>query len=198
MALREGAIVCSGLPVRIITRQRAPHIQQVRIVPHATHYTVEVIYEQEVSPPIVDPALIAGVDIGVNNLATIASNQPGFVPLLVNGRPLKALNQWYNKRRAQLQAELPAGQYTSRQLDILTDKRKRQIDSYLHVASRRIIDMLVRQRIGTLVIGKNDGWKQQVMLGKRTNQTFVLLPHARFIAMLRIQSGPGRHHRSPH
>ena len=58
------------------------------------------------------------------------------------------------------------------------------MDSYLHVASRRIIDHLVQHRIGTLVIGKNDGWKQEVKLGKRTNQTFVFLPHARFIQML--------------
>jgi putative transposase len=184
VALRQGIIVCSGLPVRIATRQHLKQIQQVRIVPHATHYTVEVVYEQEVRHADFNPALVAGMDLGVNNLATIASNQPGFRPLLVNGRPLKALNQWYNKRRAQLQAKLPRGQRTSRRLDVLTDKRKRQIDSYLHVASRRIIDHLVQHRIGTLVIGKNDGWKQGITLGKRTNQNFVLLPHNRFIAML--------------
>jgi len=127
---------------------------------------------------------MAGVDLGVNNLAAITSKQSGFAPLLVNGRPLKALNQWYNKRRAALQAKLPKGQFTSRRLEILTDKRKRQLDHYLHVASRRIIDVLVQHLIGTLVVGKNDGWKQQVQRGRRTNQTFVFLPHARFIQML--------------
>jgi putative transposase len=54
----------------------------------------------------------------------------------------------------------------------------------LHVASRRIVDWLIAQRIGTLVIGKNDGWKQQISLGTRTNQNFVFIPHARFIQML--------------
>ncbi len=145
---------------------------------------MEVIYECESILADVDPHLIAGVDLGVNILAAIASNQPGFVPLLVNGRPLKALNQWYNKRRAYLQSKLPHGRYTSRQLDILTDKRKRQFDHYLHVASRQLIDVLVQHRIGRIVIGKNDGWKQHVRLGTRTNQTFVFLPHARFIELL--------------
>jgi putative transposase len=182
VALRAGYIVCSGLPTRIATRQTTP--QQVRIVPHATHYTVEIIYDQPRTPTDLDPAAVAGIDLGINNLATITSNQPGFVPLLVNGRPLKALNQWYNKRRAAAQAKLTAGRYTSHRLDHLTDKRNRQMTSYLHNASRRIIDTLVAQRIGTLVIGKNDGWKQDVRLGKRTNQTFVQIPHARFIAML--------------
>jgi putative transposase len=180
--IRQGIVDFSGLTIAVKTRQQLP--QQVRIVPHANHYTVEVIYEREVTPAEVDPTLIAGIDLGVNNLATIATNQSGFAPLLVNGRSLKALNQWYNKRRAYLQSRLPAGQYISRQLDILTDKRNRQIDHYLHVASRRIIDVLVKHRIGTLVIGKNDGWKQRVRLGKRTNQAFVFLPHARFIALL--------------
>jgi putative transposase len=95
-----------------------------------------------------------------------------------------SLNQWYNKRRASLQSKLPQGRHTSRRLDMISDKRKRQLDHYLHVASRQIIDVLVKYRIGTLVIGKNDGWKQQVNLGRRTNQTFVFLPHARFIEML--------------
>lgn len=186
VALRAGQIVCSGLNVRIATQQTAP--QQVRIVPHATHYTVEVIYEQQLALADVDPVAVAGIDLGINNLATITSNQPGFVPLLVNGRPLKALNQWYNKRRAAYQAKLPEGRHTSRRLDIVTDKRNRQIKSYLHAASRRIIATLVERRIGTLIIGKNDGWKQEANLGRRTNQTFIQIPHAQFIAMLEYKA----------
>lgn len=179
-----GWIIPSGLDIRVATKLPYEVIDQVRLVPHATHYTMEVIYERAITPADVDPAWVAGIDLGVNNLAVITANQPGFTPLLVNGRPLKALNQWYNKSRAHYQSLLPEGQYTSHRLDVLTDKRKRQVDSYLHVASRRIVDHLVQQRIGTLVIGKNDGWKQDVTLGKRTNQAFVFLPNARFIQML--------------
>ena len=176
----------SGLDIRVETRQTA--IDQVRIVPHASHYTVEVIYERPVTPADVDPSRAAAIDIGLNNLAAVTFNQPGLAPFLVNGRPLKAINQWYNKRRARLQAKLPAGVFDSRQLDILTDKRARQITHYLHVASRRIVDQLVKRRIGMLVVGKNDGWKQAIELGKRTNQNFVFVPHARFIEMLRYKA----------
>jgi putative transposase len=180
--IRNGVVDFSGMTIQVKTRHQLP--DQVRIVPHATHYTVEVIYEREIVPADVDPNLIAGLDLGVDNVAAVAANQPNFVPFLVNGHPLKSLNQWYNKRHAFLQSKLPQGRHTSRQLDIITDKRKRQIDHYMHVASRQIIDVLVNHRIGTLVIGKNDGWKQEVNLGKRTNQTFVFLPHARFIEMV--------------
>ena len=165
----RGYVVPSGLDIRVETRQTS--IDQVRIVPHATHYTVEVIYERPVTPADVDPSRVAAIDIGVNNLAAVTSNQPGLTPFLVNGRPLKAINQWYNKRRARLQAKLPDGVFASRQLDILTDKRARQINDYLHVASRRIVDWLVAQRIGTLVIGKNDGWKRRLAWASAPTRT---------------------------
>src|SRR5260370_38521892 len=54
----------------------------------------------------------------------------------------------------------------------------------MHTASRQIIDLLVREEVGVLVIGKNDGWKQGIAIGKRNNQNFVQIPHARFIQML--------------
>jgi putative transposase len=182
----RGYVVPSGLDIRIETRQTA--IDQLRIVPQASHYTMEVIYERQVTPAEVDPARAASVDIGLNNLAAVTFNQPGLAPFLVNGRPLKAINQWYNKRRARLQAKLSNGIFASRQLDILADKRARQLTDYLHVASRRIVDRLVKHRVGTLVVGKNDGWKQAIGLGKRTNQNFVFVPHARFVEMLQYKA----------
>ena len=54
----------------------------------------------------------------------------------------------------------------------------------MHTASRRLIDLLVAEGIGTLVIGKNPLWKQEARLGKRNNQYCVSMPHARFIQML--------------
>jgi putative transposase len=180
-ALKQGSIQPSGLDIRVQTRQT--RIAQVRIVPKSQFYVVEVVYEKDVEPAAVDAALVAGIDVGLNNLAAITSNKPGFVPVLVNGRPVKYINQGYNKRRAELQAKLGKPGRTKR-MERLTTRRTRQINHYLHTHSRRIIDLLVREGIGTLVIGKNDGWKQAISIGKRNNQNFVQVPHARFIQML--------------
>ncbi|HLZ63508.1 MAG TPA: transposase, partial [Ktedonosporobacter sp.] len=98
-------------------------------------------------------------------------------------RPVKSINQFYNKRKAELQKAL-GHTGTTRRMERLTNKRNRRIDHYMHTASSRIIDLLVKEGIGTLCIGKNDGWKQEVEMGKRTNQNFVQIPHARFISML--------------
>jgi IS605 OrfB family transposase len=62
------------------------------------------------------------------------------------------------------------------------------MESYLQVASRRIVEHLVHWRIGPLITGKNAGCKQAVTLGKRTTQTVVFLPPARFIQRLAYQA----------
>jgi putative transposase len=180
-ALAQQVIKPSGLAIEVQTKQT--RIAQVRIVPRSGCYVIEVVYERDVVPAAVDPELVAGIDIGLNNLAAIASNKPGFVPVLVNGRPLKHINQFYNKRKAHLQAKLGTTGQTAL-MERITVRRNRQITHYLHTQSHRIIEMLVAEGIGTLVIGKNDGWKQVIMLGRRTNQNFVQVPHARFIQML--------------
>ncbi len=180
-ALRNHVICPSGLSITVYTGRS--NVQQVRIIPRSGCYVVEVIYEQEPVQANVDPVLHAGVDIGLNNLVLLTSDKPGFVPRLVNGRPVKSINQFYNKRRAEWQSRLGDGG-TSRRLERITTKRTRRIDHYLHTTSRRIIALLVAEGIGTLCIGKNPLWKQQTHMGRRTNQNFVAVPHARFIEML--------------
>ena len=180
-ALRKRMICPSMLGITVQTRQQ--HVQQVRIIPRSGFYVVEVVYEREPVPAAVNPALHAGVDIDLNNLAVLTSDKAGFVPRIVNGRPVKSINQFSNKRRAELQSLLGTVG-TSRRLEHITTKRTRRIEWYLHTASRRIIDLLVAEGIGTLCIGKNPLWKQEANMGRRGNQNFVSVPHARFIEML--------------
>ena len=184
-SLKNGVIAPSQLGITVSTKQRT--VKQVRIIPRYGQYVVEVVYEQAEKPDQVNPDLVAGIDIGLNNLAALTSNKPGFTPLLVNGRPLKSINHHYNKRKADLAKKLmkmDARRRTSHQIERITNKRTRKINHYLHTQSHRIIEHLVEEEIGTLVIGKNDGWKQKTNMGKRNNQQFVQIPHARFIDML--------------
>jgi IS605 OrfB family transposase len=118
----------------------------------------------------------------------LTSNQPGFTPLLINGRPLKSINQFYNKRKAQLQSQLKGSRKSSPRIQRLTRCRNQKVDNYLHHASRLIVDIFVAQQIGTLVIGKNAQWKSEIDLGKQTNQNFISIPHARLIEMLEYKA----------
>ena len=185
---KTGRIVPSGLPIQIKTKVAWDAIDQVRIVPRRDFYVVEVVYQKGEQQAAVDPKLVAALDLGVNTLAAMTSNKPGFVPRLISGKPIKSRNQYYNKQREHHQKKLAKQQrFTSRKLDQITTKRHRRIQHYLHTASRRIIDLLVKEGIGTLCIGKNPLWKQEVKMGKKNTQQFVQIPHARFIEMLRYK-----------
>jgi len=182
---QTGKLVPSGLPIEIETCVTEWwHLDQVRIVPAPAGYMIEVVYEQPEEQAEGNSLFAAALDPGVDTLAALTSNKPGLPPLLVNGRPLKSENQFYNKQRAHYQSLLPEGQHTSHRLTAMTTKRTRRVNAYLHTASRQIIDLLVEEGISTLVLGKNRLWKQEVHMGSRNNQQFVQLPHARFLDML--------------
>jgi len=181
-ALRFGIINPSQLGIEVRTRHK--NIDQVRIVPKKSGcYIVEVVYTQEAQKQLQSP-LVAAVDIGVNNLVALTSNKAGFVPRLVNGRPIKSVNQCYNKHVSNLQKNMSSNHHTSRELERVASKRTRRIDHYMHTTSRRMINLLTQENIGTLVIGKNPHWKQEAPMRKKDNQHFVQISHARFIDML--------------
>src|SRR5713226_5091242 len=75
--LKQGCIHPSMLPISVKTRQK--DIAQVRIVPRHGYYVVEVVYEREPIQAKVDPSFCVGIDLGVTNVAAVASNREGFV-----------------------------------------------------------------------------------------------------------------------
>jgi putative transposase len=189
--LKKGIIKLSGTNISIKTKVKPEQLCQVRVVPKCDSYVIEVIYDQPESTITIDEnpkESVASIDLGLNNLVALTSNQPGFVPLLINGRPLKSINQFYNKRKANLQSQLTGNRQTSSRIQRLTRCRHQKVDNYLHHSSRQIINLLASRKIGTLVIGKNVQWKNEINLGKRTNQNFVSIPHARLIEMLKYKA----------
>ena len=104
VSLKKGLIKLSKTTVEFPTKV-GKLIAEVRIVPKCDCYVIEVIYETTEQFLKPNPK-IGAIDLGVDNLMAVTSNQPGFIPLLINGRPLKSLNQFYNKRRSFLQSLL--------------------------------------------------------------------------------------------
>ena len=178
--LKNGILLLSGTKIAIQTKQK--DIQQARIIPRIGYYVIEIIYKKEVQDLKLNKENIAGIDLGLNNLATVTSNINGVKPIIINGRPIKSMNQYYNKKKSKLQSFV--GEKSSNRLEKLTNKRNQKIDNYLHNASRKIINFLIENNIGTLVVGKNKQWKTDINIGKRNNQNFVNIPHARLINMI--------------
>ncbi|MEG3959487.1 transposase [Microcoleus sp. herbarium2] len=182
-ALKKGLIHLSQ--TQIVLATHVEEVCQVRIVPGIYRYKIQIVYFKPVSLERRVTRTIAGIDIGLNNLATLAENQPGFKPLIINGKPLKSINVYYHKNNASLQFKWQPEIKTSHRLRRrLTHKRNFKIDNYLHSASRSIINHRAANSIETLVIGKNDCGQTGRNLGKKTNQNMVSRPNAKFIEML--------------
>lgn len=105
-------------------------------------------------------------------------------PFSINGRPLKSINQYYNKEKARLQAHLKGNKKTSKRIYSITNKRNNKVKDYLHKSSRKIVNFLVSNNISTLIIGYNEEWKQNINLGRANNQAFVNIPFYTFIKQL--------------
>ena len=163
--------------------------QQVRFVPDGTDIVMEIVYTIRAVSPKDDNGRYAGIDIGVDNLLTMAANT-GNAPLIVNGKIPKSVNQFYNKKAASLKSicKQMTGRHSSNKIRKLTAKRNRKIDDYLHKASRLIVEECVTQNISIIVIGQNKEWKQDSKLSKRVNQHFVQLPFARLIQMIEYKA----------
>lgn len=185
-SLRKGIVKLTPCPIEF--KSGLTEVVEVRVISKNDCYITEIVYNQDCLP-LKQTDSIAGADLGLENLITLTTNQNGVKPLLIKGGALKAINTNYNKKKAKLQAQLEVKHKAknSRRLRALTHKRNCRIDNYLHTASKRVIEWCLINNISTLVIGKNDQWKQGINIGKRNNQQFVNIPHARLIDLLKYK-----------
>ena len=163
------------------------NFQQIRLVPKVGFIQVEIIYNKKITDSSLDKTRAIGIDLGLNNLMAITSNI-GNVSNLVNGRPLKSINQYYNKRKAHLMCLLEKGGLkSSKRLRRLEMKRICKVKDYLHKTSRRIVELMYNNDIGTCFIGYNKNWKQEINIGSKNNQNFFSIPYSLLINMLRYK-----------
>lgn len=180
--LKNGFLKLSGCENKIKVLHR--DIQQVRVVPKGNHFVIEIIYNQD-ALEFVDNSNYVGIDLGLNNLATVGGN---FIdPFIINGRPLKSINQFYNKKLAKLKSRQDTCKNKNvnrNKIQTLTNKRNNKIKDYLHKASRMLVNHLVSNGVSIIVIGHNKEWKQDINIGKTNNQNFVQMPFNAFIQMI--------------
>ena len=179
--LRKAIIQPSGTNLQIVTKCIPETINQVKLVKVNRNIAkIIVIYTIPDPKPKEDNKRYASIDLGVNNLATVSSNV--IKPYIINGRPIKSVNQFFNKTLANLQSKgMGVCQHKK---DTLSCWRNNHINDYLHKASRYIVNHLVSNNINTLIIGYNKGWKQDANIGRVNNQKFVQIPHLKFVEML--------------
>ena len=159
---------------------------QVHLIPNANTIKVEIVYESEIKPADVDKNKCAAIDLGIDNLATMVTDDEC---VIFSGKYLKSYNQYFNKTLSHLQSikDKQGIKRNSKRIIRMYDKRDRYFEDAFQKVSRQIVDMLVEKKIGRLVVGYNAGWKQESDMGKRNNQKFVQMPFARLVSYLRYK-----------
>ena len=180
--LKKGYLKLSGCKNKI--KIMHTNVQQVRVIRKNGVYMVEVIYNCE-DQELKSNNNFVGVDIGLNNLATVGGNN--IRPVIINGRPLKSINQYYNKKLSKLksrQDKCKNKNTNKRKIETLTRKRNNKVKDYLHKSSCMLVNHLVSNNVSKVVVGHNKEWKQDINIGKKNNQNFVQIPFNQFIQML--------------
>jgi putative transposase len=150
--------------------------KQVVITPKAFGFVIEVRYEPEpkektkVPGPKLDRKKVCTIDLGVNVLAAITLDQ--IRPILINGRIVKGINRWYNKRQCPSRLR----------------KRYFRLENYFHHVSKFIVDLCLENGSGRIIIGKNDGWKQGVKMRKKEKQAFQSIPFDSLLGKIKYKA----------
>jgi transposase, IS605 orfB family len=162
-----------------------PNIKMVKFVYDEAKDLIKCFKIYEVEQPELksDNSRYFSIDPGLNNIVSIYNNI-GIRPFLYNGRPIKSINQYYNKTNAKLRSELPTNVKSSKRLKQLSFKRNNKIDYEMHKISTHIINEAVKNDISKIFIGNNIGWKSTIKMGKRNNQNFVNIPHTKLFNQL--------------
>ena len=191
--IKDSYIFFSWKPLKLLNNQFKTKINgrpmQLRFIPRGDYYVMEVVYEINVPDVNTDNTNIIGIDLGIDNFVTI-SNNIGVKSIIINGRGIKSINQYYNKKTSQIRSQLKTlhNKDWSNILQRLTNKRNNKVTDFLHKASKKVIDYCLENNVDTIVIGRNKNWKQESVLSKQVNQSFISIPHEEFIKKVKYKA----------
>ncbi|WP_245596344.1 RNA-guided endonuclease InsQ/TnpB family protein [Sulfurihydrogenibium subterraneum] len=201
--LKKGAYLKVKLP-----RNFSYRVSSIRLKLFGDDLYVDVVYEQEVKRIEPKGQYTAGIDIGLDEMLSVVSENPRLKSFIVSGKEIKAFNQWFNKERAKLRTqidylknEIKSESYENterlerklKELEIkekvLSAHRKRWLENNLHKLSRKLVDLLYETGHKVIYIGKNAlESKNGINLGKKTNQNFVFIPFRRLAEIIKYKA----------
>ena len=170
-----------------VYKEELNNFKTISFIPFYNRIKVVIVYETEELNTNLNLNDYLSIDLGMNNLCSCVSKDDCFI---LNGKPLKSINQYFNKELSKLKSERPLKgdkqdfNYNSFKIKNLSLKRELKITDILHKASKYLVDYCVKHKIGTIVFGRNKEWKDSIQLGKQTNQNFVSIPFYKLLKIL--------------
>ena len=154
-------------------------VKFAKIIPinNAKFFEIQYVYEASEEQRELDQQKALAIDFGLDNLMTCATSEGQ--SFIIDGRKLKAINQWYNKensRLASIKDKQKIKKATFRQKQ-LARKRKLRINDYISKSCRKVINYCLLNGIGVLVCGYNVTFQRDTHMGRVNNQNFVNIPY---------------------
>ena len=128
-----------------------------------------------------------GIDLGIDNFMTCVSKDTTFI---INGKQIKSLNQYYNKNISKLKSLRDLSKdktFNKCKIQILNLNRRNRLLNHLHKITKYLTQFCVAHKIGKIVCGYNEKWKESIALGKKLNQKFVSIPFYKLINLLKYK-----------
>ena len=197
-------------------------LRHVRIIPLYIGYKIEIVYVKVISEKLertierfkdVSRDRLMGIDIGINTTMAIGcldlrDNEIngeikiiGNHPILVIGKYLKSINQWFNKVTSRLysiymkqqrsKGEESKGQEVKmgKKFKIISMNRDNFMKDIFHKLSNFVVTYCVYFKIGTIVIDWSKGIKQNMNMGNVNNQNFAYIPFStKLIRMIKYKA----------
>lgn len=179
--VKNGMLKFPLTKITINTSVTREQFKQLQIVPYGSCYKICIYYQVEAFIKEDYNNKYIAIDLGIDNLATLTNNI-GISPIIINGKIIKSINQYYNKYLSKARSYV--GNSTSNRMKKLSHKRNNIIETHLHIISRWIINYCKAYEIENIVVGKNKGWKQSSVMNKKSNQKFVSIQYEKLIHQL--------------
>lgn len=161
---------------------------ELRVIPKHKSLIIEYVYEKRLTISQPTGSRTASIDLGLDNFVALVTSESTLPGLLINGKGLKSYNHNFNKKLSKLQSQAQrSGNYTSNKIQNLYEKREQFIRTFMHKTSRFIVNYLKQNQVSTLIIGHNISQKQNINLGRKTNQKFVQIPFTTLINQLKYK-----------
>ena len=177
------------IPSKIGLKSDFSNIQQIRFIFDKKLKVWYFIFIYEVEEQISFPYLdTMAIDLGLNNLATIVFNRSK-ATYIIDGKVLKCKQSYYNKKISIMQSkEMKRLKDSKKFKDTKRIKRIRKkfnkfCHNYIHVTSKMIVNLAIKNNCSKIVIGDFKGIKN----GNKA-KLFVKIPHVKLIELIKYKA----------
>ncbi|MBZ4666320.1 transposase [Mahella sp.] len=159
-------------------------------IPKSNRYKVNIIIELPAVPYKQDNGIYMAIDPGINNLMTCYTTTGK--SMIISGRQLLSINRYFDKQIAYYQSIAYAQQeawgikhkQSTRRIQQLYTKRKKQINHLLHTAAKQVIDFAEQEGVSRIIIGDVSHIRDNRDMGQKNNQKFHKWPFKKLEELL--------------